>query len=58
MRKLEEIGILLKKKGFGFGKKNFGSNTDTEIGHWFWFPIPKPGLSHTLLSRKKDYLDI
>ena len=35
------------KKGFGFGKKNFGS--DTEIGPWFWFPIPKPGFGLTLL---------
>ena len=33
---------MKKKKSFGFGKKNFGSETDTEIGPWFWFPIPKP----------------
>ena len=25
----------LEKKGFGFGKKKFGSDTDTEIGPWF-----------------------
>ena len=32
---------------FGFGKKNFGSNTDTEIGPWFQFLIPKPGIGLT-----------
>ena len=34
---------------FGFGKKKIGSNTDTEIGPWFRFPIPKPGFGRTLL---------
>ena len=28
--------------------KNFGSNTNTKIGPWFWFPIPKPGFGRTL----------
>ena len=37
------------KKSFGFGKKNFGSDTDTETGPWFRFPIPKPGFGRTLL---------
>ena len=35
-----------EKKSFGVGKKNFGS--DTEIGPWFQFPIPKPGFGRTL----------
>jgi hypothetical protein len=38
-----------EKKGFGFGKKNFGSDTNTEIGPWFRFPIPKPGFGLTLV---------
>ena len=40
MRKFE-------KMSFGFGKKKLGS--DTEIGPWFWFPIPKHGFGRTLL---------
>ena len=39
---------FLKKK-FGLGKKNFGSDTNTEIGPWFRFPIPKSGFGHTLV---------
>ena len=35
------------KKKFGFGKKKSGSDTDSEIGPWFRFPIPKPGCSRT-----------
>ena len=35
------------KKSFGFGKKSFGS--DTEIGPWFRFPIPKPSFGRTLM---------
>ena len=34
---------------FGFGKKSFGSDTDTEIGPWFRFPISKPGFGRTLV---------
>ena len=30
------------KKIFGFGKKNFGSDTNTEIGRWFQ--------SHTIVA--------
>ena len=37
-----------EKKSFGFGWKNFGSDTDTEIGPGFQFSIPKPGFGHTL----------
>ena len=37
------------KKGYGFGKKSSGSNTDTEIGPWFRFTIPKPNFGLTLL---------
>ena len=48
----------LKKKSIGFGKKkNFGSNTNTEIGPWFWFLIPKPGLGCTLLMNTIFSLD-
>ena len=36
-------------KVFGFGKKKFSS--DTEIGPWFRFPIPKPNFGPTLVSR-------
>ena len=32
----------------GFRKKSFGSNTNTKIGPWFRFPIPKPGFSRIL----------
>ena len=38
----------IEKKSFGFGKKKFGYGTDTEIGPWFPFPIPKPGFGRTL----------
>ena len=37
-----------EKKSFGFRKKNFGS--DTEIGPWFQFPIPKLGFGRTLVQ--------
>ena len=37
------------KKSFGFGKKKFGCNTDTEIGPWFRFLLLKPNFSLTLL---------
>ena len=30
-------------------KKNFGSDTNTESGPWFRFPIPKPGFGRTLV---------
>ena len=29
------------KKKFGFGKEKSVSDTDTKIGPWFWFQIPK-----------------
>ena len=35
---------------FWFQKKKIGSETDTKIGPWFRFPIPKPGFAHTLIS--------
>ena len=37
-----------EKKSFGFRKKKFGSDTNTEIGPGFQFPIPKPNLGITL----------
>ena len=45
-----EKNLKLEKKSFGFGKKEFGSDTDTEIGPWFRFPIRKPGFGRTLLK--------
>ena len=38
----------MKKKSFGYGKKNFGSDTDTKIQPWFRFPIPIPNYGQTL----------
>ena len=38
------------EKKFGFGKKKFGSDTDTEIQPWFRFPIPIPNFGRTLVS--------
>ena len=40
-----------------FEKKSFcfGSHTNTKIGPWFRFPIPKPGFGRTLPL--KNYLD-
>jgi hypothetical protein len=40
---------MFEKKSFGFKKNFFGSDTDTEIGPWFRFPIPKPGFGCTLI---------
>jgi hypothetical protein len=37
----------LKKKVSVSGKK-IGSDTNTDIGPWFWFPIPNPGFGCTL----------
>ena len=34
---------------FGFGKKEIGFKTGTEIGPWFWSPISKPNFGRTLL---------
>ena len=39
-----------KTKSFGFGNKKLGSDTDNEIGPWFWFPISKPGFGRTLMK--------
>ena len=46
MRKMKNF----EKKSFGYGTKSFGSDTDTKIGHWFQFliPKPKPGFGCTL----------
>ena len=35
-------------KSFGFRKKELSFDIDTEIGPWFWFPIPKPGFGPTI----------
>ena len=48
-RKTYENLKNFEKKSFGFRKKNFGSNTDTEIGLWFQLPIPKPNFGRTLI---------
>ena len=34
--------------------ESFGSDTDTKIGPWFWFLIPKPGFGRTLASANQD----
>ena len=50
MRNIRKKLKFFEKKSFSFRKKNFGFDTDTKIGPWFWFPIPKPGFGHTLIS--------
>ena len=37
------------EKNLELEKKNFGFDTNTKIGPWFQFPIPKPGLGSTLV---------
>ena len=39
-----------KEKKIGIGIKSFGSYTDTQIGPWFRFLIPKPGFGRTLIE--------
>ena len=39
---------IFEKQCFGFRKK-VNSDTDTEIGPWFRFPIPNPGFGLTLI---------
>ena len=62
---LQEVGdqdknLILKKKfekkGFGLGKKSFGTNT--KIGLWFQLPIPKLGFGHTLVSSADSALKL
>ena len=48
MRNIKKKLKFFEKKKFQFRKKSFGSDTDTQIGPWFWFPIPKPGFGRTL----------
>ena len=48
----------IEEKNFGFGKKNFGFDTNTEIGPWFRFPIPKTSFGHTLISSHHYVLSI
>ena len=43
------------EKSFGFGKK-IGSDTDTESGPSFWFPIPKPGFGRTLTDSTQEII--
>ena len=49
MRNIQKISETKQKKGVW--KIFFGSNTNTEIGPWFRFPIPKPGFGRTLNDR-------
>ena len=46
----KEVGKNEKNlnKKYRFPEKNFGSETETEIGPWFRFPIPKPNFGLTL----------
>ena len=52
MKKVWNFLKKKKKKSLSFGKKFFDSDTDTEIGPWFQFPIPKPGFGCTLQEKK------
>ena len=40
------------EKILNFFEKKVGSDTNTEIGPWFWYSIPKPGFGLTLINRK------
>ena len=43
------------KKSLAFGKK-ISFDTNTKIGPWFRFPIPKPGFGRTLIERESPVL--
>ena len=43
----KNLNFFEKKEGFSLGEKSFSSDTDTESGPWFRFPIPKPGFGRT-----------
>ena len=43
---LQEVGKNEKNLKFPFQKKKI--SCDIEIGPWFWFLIPKPGVGRTL----------
>ena len=49
MKKLKNF----EKKKVSVSEKKIGSNTDTEIGHWFRFPIPQP-CSTVAMQRAKN----
>ena len=49
----EKYEKKMKKKSFSFRKKKFDSDTDTKIGPWFRFPIPKPGFGRKLKRAQK-----
>ena len=53
--KMRKIWSLKKKwkKIVSVLEKKIGSNTDTEIGPWFRFPIPKPGFGCTLYQKER-----
>ena len=44
---------MLKKKVSVSEKKNFGSDTNTEIQPWFRIPIPLPNFGCTLIYLHK-----
>ena len=46
--KLRKLETKNWEKNQWFGRTSFSSNSDTKIGPWFWFPIPKPGSGRTL----------
>ena len=50
MRNIKKKLKFFEKK-VRFRKEKISSDTDTEIGPWFQFPIPKPGFGRTLVSR-------
>ena len=47
-KKYEKMSKIWKREVSVSEKKKNGSDTDTEIGPWFRFPIPKPGFGCTL----------
>ena len=44
-------------KKVSVSEKKFDTEFDTEIGHWFWFPIPKPGSYNTVFAAKIQFLN-
>ena len=49
MKKFENFWKILKKKSFGFGKKNFGSDTDTDTHSFGRNSAPIPNFGRTLI---------
>ena len=50
MRKFEKM-----EKKVSVLEKKISSDTNTEIGPWFWFLKPKPGFGRTLPCRQEGF---